>query len=109
MKTYPTPVWEVVGMDYYDFKQLPWEKRRLIIRRAWGIRVNDTCAGCGHRLDLMAEKRRREELAPELRDHPYGLLIQAYFDHNAEDMAIFRNYPHASLSCGHTNPGGRPQ
>lgn len=107
MSTEIKPVWEVVGMDWQTYTHLPWEQKRLLIRQAYGIRINDTCAGCGHRLDLMAEKRRVEELAPELREHPYGLLLQAYFEHNAEDMAIHRNYPHAVLSCGHKNTGGQ--
>lgn len=101
----PKPVWEIVGMDYYAFRALPWAQKRPLIRQAYGVRINDTCAGCGHRLDVMAERRRHEALPPELQGHPYGLLIQAYFDHNAEDMAIFRESPNAVLSCGHTKGG----
>jgi hypothetical protein len=35
-----------------------------------------------------------------------GYLFAAWCRHNAEDFTIKNNYPHASLSCGHTP---RPQ
>ena len=94
------PVWEIVGMDWYSFRHLPWEKKKVLIRRAYGIRINDTCAGCGHRLDVMKERNRLAALPEKLRNNPYGLL-QAYFEHNAEDFTILNKYPHAVLTCGH--------
>lgn len=98
--------WDFAGMDRISYSKLPWPEMRKILIRQRGIYVNDTCSGCGHRLDLIAEQRRKEALPPELREHPFGLLLQAYFEHNAEDFATHSKYPHAVLSCGHDNKGG---
>lgn len=93
------PVWEIVGMDQTTYCRLPWPKKRVLITRTYGLVISDTCAICGHRLDVMAERHHKETLPPELQEHPFGLLLDAYFSQSAEDFAIHSKYPQAVLSC----------
>lgn len=93
--------WTYAGMDQGTYSRLPWPAKRSILLRSRGVRINDTCSGCGHRLDVMAERTRRMALPDQLRRHPFGLLIQAFVEHQADDMAVRINYSHAVLSCGH--------
>ena len=43
-------------------------------------------------------EKERQKLPPELRDHPYGFLLKAYFEHKAIDATIKYNFPHAVLN-----------
>jgi len=42
-------------------------------------------------------EKEKEKLPPALREHPYGFLLQRYFEHKAQDFTIKYKYPGAAL------------
>lgn len=94
MKT--KPVWELSGMDYSTYTKLPWPEKKKLIRKAFGIPISDSCYECGTTERRMRQQAALAALPPMLRDHPQGLLLQAYFEHQAMEHNIRYAYPNAT-------------
>lgn len=70
------PVWEVVGMTQMEYVKLPWTKKRPLIIRANGIRMQDSCYRCGKKEWRMKEER--VEIPKHLKDYKFGYLVSLY-------------------------------
>ena len=68
-------IWTKLGMTQMEYKNLPWHVKREILISIYG--------------------------QPTPTGESNKSLIDAYFQHTAEDYTIKNKYPHAVLSCGH--------
>lgn len=80
--------WEIAGISMNEYSKLPWPEKRKLIIRSQGIKIQDSCFSCGKKESQMIHEKQQEQMAPELRNHPYGPLIWAWRQEQAETYKI---------------------
>lgn len=89
------PVWDLAGMCRWDYVKLPWPEKSKLLRRYRGIRINDTCSGCGKFERTWEELQEFRGIPERFHQHPFGLLLYGYVRERGERLSIQRQHREA--------------